>query len=234
MSFVITTVSPEIAVQVSETRLSSLADKHVLAEDLCKSIIVQGVEAEFALGWTGLATTVEGHVTRDWLFQVLNEMDAVTLPIDKIMGNLIGLATERFRSLTAMDKRLHIVLGGWDKSGPFVGVVSNFVLMNLADRIDDIPRHHLPSFSEIDVAAPDFQGGIQRFENLKDHHYICNAMGDCDPAKLKTHFVGLEGLLRRQATAATISVACKQIIFEAARHSKTIGNDLIALEMERH
>jgi hypothetical protein len=233
MSFVITTVSLQNVVQVSETRLSSLKDKRALAEDLCKSIIVQGTEAKFAVGWTGLATTVEGHNTRDWLFRVLLEMDAARLPIAKLMENLVGLATERFLSLTASDTRCHITLTGWDKLGPFAGYVSTYVLMNLADQIDEGPKHYIPPFSENRVAALVFQGGIQRFRNLSERHFLVGVMGDCDPAKLNTHFRGLKRLLKKRPRAATISGACKQIVWEAARHSKTIGTDVVALEMER-
>jgi len=233
MSFVITTVSPETVVQVSDTRLSLLVNRSVISEDLRKSLIVEGKEAQFVLGWCGLATAGRGHRTGDWLFRVLCEMNAVKLLPDEIVGNLTGLATDRFRTLAALDKRCHFVLGGWDKSGPFVGVVSNYAVLDPAEQNPGL-KHCIPSFSEATVAALKFQGWIQRFKNLKKHHYVVGVMGDCDPAKLKPLFRGLEGLLKKRANAAKISNACRQIALEAGRHSKTIGKDLIAIEMDRN
>jgi hypothetical protein len=60
-----------------------------------------------------------------------------------------------------------------------------------------------------------------------------NVTGDCNPAKLRTHFRGLEGLLKKGAGGAEISSVCRQIVLEAGRHGKTIGKDLIAVEMDR-
>ena len=55
MSFVITSISPETVVQVSDMRLSALSDKSVLSDKQRKSIIVMGRQAHFVLGWVGLA-----------------------------------------------------------------------------------------------------------------------------------------------------------------------------------
>ncbi len=59
-----------------------------------------------------------------------------------------------------------------------------------------------------------------------------NVTGDCNPAKLRTHFRGLEGL-KKGAGGAEISSVCRQIALEAGRHGKTIGKDLVAVEMDR-
>ena len=59
-----------------------------------------------------------------------------------------------------------------------------------------------------------------------------NVTGDCNPAKLRTHFRGLEGL-KKGAGGAEISSVCRQIALEAGRHGKTIGKDPIAFEMDR-
>lgn len=60
-----------------------------------------------------------------------------------------------------------------------------------------------------------------------------NVTGDWNPAKLRTHFRGLEGLLKKGAGGAEISSVCRQIVLEAGRHGKTIGKDLIAVEIDR-
>lgn len=234
MSFVITTVSPETVVQVSDTRLSSLADQSVISESVRKSLIVKGKEAQFVLGWCGLATADKGHSTGDWLFRVLYEMDAVNLSPDEIAGNLATMATERFPKLVALDKRFNFVLGGWDKSGPFVAGGSNYVALNSEEESVSQLKHHIPSFSETAAANSNFQAWVQRFRNPTKDHFLVEVMGDCDPAKLKTLFKGLKCLLKKKAAAAVISSACRQIALEAGRHSKTIGKDLIALEMERN
>jgi hypothetical protein len=59
-----------------------------------------------------------------------------------------------------------------------------------------------------------------------------NVTGDCNPAKLRAHFRGLEGL-KKGAGEAEISSVCRQIALEAGRHGKTIGKDLVAVEMDR-
>ena len=42
MSFIITTISPENAVQISDTRISSLADQSLISDEQRKSLIVRG------------------------------------------------------------------------------------------------------------------------------------------------------------------------------------------------
>jgi len=222
----------EILVYVCDTRLSSLSDKSELPESLRKCLIVKGTQAHFVLGWTGLATTDGGHHTADWLFQVLYEMNAVELSPEQIIGNLINLATARFRSLDALDLRCHFLLGGWHKSEPFIGDVSNYVFLDSPELSDSGLKHHIPSFTETAI-EPEFRGSIRRFKNLTAHHYHVDVVGDCNPAKLKTSLRGLEGLLKKRVEAAKIVSACRQIALEAGRYSQTIGKDLIAVEMDR-
>lgn len=234
MSFIITTVRPETAVQISDTRLSSLANQSSLSEELRKTLVVRGKKAHFLLGWVGLATTDDHHHhnTADWLFKSLFEMNAVELPIEEIALRLERLATTQFARLRGLDKRSLFVMAGWQDSEPFVCTVSNYVSLKTTETIQ-AGRHHIPSFSGAAVAAPEFRGWIQRFDNIKDQHYLVNVMGDFDPDKLKTHFMGLESLLKKRARAPEISGACRQIALEAAVHSKTIGRNLIGVEMDR-
>jgi|SRR5579859_2202569 len=233
MTLVITTVSPETVVQVSDTRLIDLADGSERSDRLRKSLIVTGTQAQFAIGWCGLATDDRSYRTGDWLFRALYEMNAVKLSPDEIVRNLAQLATSRFGTLIALDKRCEFALGGWDTSGPFVGVVSNHHTLNSQEQADTGPRHHIPSFSTERVPANEFKGWIERFRNLTEHDFVVGVIGDCDARKLRTHFEGLNNLLKKRASAATISGACRQIVLEAANHSNTIGRDLIALEIDR-
>ena len=145
----------------------------------------------------------------------------------------VCIATQHFEGLRAKDKRCEFVLGGWHDSQPFFGVVSNYVSLNESEMKDMDLRHHMPSYSESACARTKFQGWIERFNRLTERHYSVKAMGDCDPSKLKTGFRGLEGLLKKGVSASRICEACRQIASEAGRHSKTIGKDLIAIDMER-
>jgi hypothetical protein len=233
MSIGIGAVRPSTVVHVTDTRLTSLVDRSVLSEALRKSLIVRGTEAQFVLSWCGLASADGGHRTADWLLRVLCEMDAVSLGPEQIVGNLADLATAHFQSLSAHDKRCEFLLGGWHNSEPFVGVVSNYAHVNVRMPSKSGMRHHLPSFSEAPVAAAQFQGWTQHFRSQTEHHYVVSLIGDCDGRTLKTQLRGLKGLMKKQASAQRIVCACTQIAREASGHSKTIGKDLIAVEMER-
>jgi hypothetical protein len=60
-----------------------------------------------------------------------------------------------------------------------------------------------------------------------------NLTGDCNPENRGHIFRGLEGLLKKGAGGAEISSVCRQIALEAGPHGKSIGKDLIAVEMDR-
>src|SRR5271156_5458869 len=233
MSFVITTVSPKSVVQVSDTRLSSLSDQSVLSEELRKTLVVTGRVTQFVLGWCGLATAGKDHSTAEWIFKVLYGMSAVDLNPDQIVEKLAELATRQFGALNLKDKRCHFLLGGWHKSEPFLGVISNYSNLDSLEAHEPDLKHHIPSFSDAAAATPRFQAWILRFRNLTERHYVVNVFGDCPAEKLKTHFRGLEGLLKKGAEARTLSAACRQIVLEAGRHSKTIGKNLVSVEMQR-
>jgi hypothetical protein len=234
MSFVITTCSPELVVQVSETRHSDIETKRVISEDLRKTLIVKGRQTHFVLGWVGLASTPFGHHTTNWLFKALGEMNAVELTIEDIAERLGALATNRFIELSTPDKHKHttFVMAGWQHGEPFFCTVSNYI--DVYNRI--LPsfdlRHHIPTLREARDIFPRFEASIQRFKNIKDRDYVVHVMGDFDPEDLTPHFMGLESLLKKRAPASEISGACMQIALEAAKHSETVGRNLIGVEMD--
>jgi hypothetical protein len=235
MSFIITTISPETAVQVSETRHSSLENQSVsLSESLRKTLILKGSKTHFVLGWIGLASTRFGHNTADWLFRTLAGMNAAELTIEDIAQHLEAAATDRFNYMSAKEKHKHTVftMAGWQQGEPFVCTVSNYltVLNSVSPNID--VRHHIPSVLESVAIAPKFSAMIQRFDNLKKQDYLVHVMGDFDPDKLKPHFMGLESLLKKRPPASDICGACRRIALEAVGHSKTIGKNLIGVEMD--
>jgi hypothetical protein len=82
------------------------------------------------------------------------------------------------------------------------------------------------------LPRPSFRAGFNISRISAERRYILNVTGDCNPAKLRTHFRGLEGLKKGAGGAEIISV-CRQIALEEGRHGKTIGKDLVAVEMDR-
>jgi len=192
MSIIITTVSPETVVQVSDTRLTSFRNQLVLSEALRKTLLVRSTKAHFVVGWAGCATDESlQHQTGDWLFKSLFEMNAVELPIEDIALRLETLATAAFAKLKADDKRCVFVLGGWQEAEPFLCTVSNYctVLNSVSPDVAEESqsrRHHIPSISEAKTAAPKFHGTLQRFRNLTERNYVVNVAGDFKSNNLQT------------------------------------------------
>jgi hypothetical protein len=233
MSFVITVINTRAVVQVSDTRLSSLADGTPIIDNQRKSIIVVGRHACFLLGWVGLALTNEGFKTGDWLSQELNAMNAAELPIADIAGNLAGLATERFRKLRVSQKQkcCRLVLGGWHKVS---GMRELFTCVIYNDLIFNAEGNHVrPSWTEAFNAAPQFMYNIGSFRPGK-FPYNVHAIGSGNSHKLNPYFKALKGLMERRAGTQAIIDMCVKIAREAARHTRTIGNDLIAVDMDKN
>jgi hypothetical protein len=68
-------------------------------------------------------------------------MNAVDLSIEDIANRLQFLATTHFAKLTALDKRTLFVMAGWEKSEPFVCIVSNYVSLKNAEGETRFARH---------------------------------------------------------------------------------------------
>lgn len=234
MSLVITTVSRDSVVQVSETRLSSLRDRSPLCDDQRKSIVVVGKYTRFVLGWVGLAREPKysKHDTGQWLREALCAIDAVELPIDRIAAALTGLATQHFGSLplSAKDKRCQFVLGGWSTASgqqtPFTYVIYNDLIFNGAS--EDRGQQVLTASG---TAAPHFMYSISSFTPIK-RPFLVTVIGDFDATSLMVHFRGLRGLLKRRTESRAISAVCRQIVLEAARRRQsTVGKILLGVEM---
>jgi hypothetical protein len=229
MSFVITTISQEAVVQVSDTRLSNLADKSVLTDELRKTIIVMGTQARFVLGWVGLAK-VGSHNTADWIGNRLSEMDAVNLPPEQIVANIAATATEDFAMLPvcAADRRCHFILAGWHigASGPkpFIGVTYNDLIYHAST------RHSAAMFEPAPVATAQFFHTTASFRAGKRSHYVFG-IGDCTAENVQLQLKGLRGLMKKRADVKSISAACRRIALEAASHTTTISRNLISVEM---
>jgi hypothetical protein len=233
MSLVVTTSRPESAVQVSETRLSTLRDKLPLPGDQRKSIVVLGKRARFALGWVGFARG-PGHDTGVWLRESLCAIDAVELPLDRLVWDLTGLATRRFATLraSAQDKRCHFILAGWHSvSGqqvPFTCVIYNDLIFHEIDGERDGQI-----FTPAAAASPSFMCSTSSLTPIK-RPFLVTVVGDFDAMSLKIHFQVLKGLLKRGAATSVITAACRRIVLEASRQREnTVGKTLLGVELER-
>ncbi|MFY9562288.1 MAG: hypothetical protein WAQ52_18810, partial [Terriglobales bacterium] len=229
MSFIITPVSRETTVQVSDTRLTFFRGQAVLTETQRKTLVVLGKQARFVVGWIGFAADETfSHNTGDWLYETLRNMDAVELTVDDIARRLELSATTDLADLKADDKRLAFVMAGWQDSEPFVATVSNYLTVtNKRSPETDSKTHHIPSITEAPIAASIFKGDIQRYAKKTDRDYIVNVAGDFKPEKLESAFMGLETLMKKRVPASEIAGACRRIALEASNHTKTIGHNLI-------
>src|SRR6266498_893920 len=146
MSFIITPVSRETTVQVSDTRLTFFRGQAVLTETQRKTLVVLGKQARFVVGWVGFAADETfSHNTGDWLYETLRNMDAVALTVDDIARRLELSATTDLADLKAGDKRLAFVMAGWQDSEPFVATVSNYLTVtNKRSPETDSKTHHIP------------------------------------------------------------------------------------------
>jgi hypothetical protein len=230
MSFVITVVSPDTVVQVSETRLSGFGDQSFVCDNQRKSIVVMGKEVHFALGWVGLAQT-GNHDTGDWLWQQLCGMNAVELPLVRILEDLTGLATKHFATLQVENhnRRCEFVLGGWHKVGdkpePFTSTISND--LNFHEGQGQRPPRFISSY----VASSQFMYSMVKLRPVKTP-FVVTVIGDIDETALSGHFSGLKALLKKRAEPEEVCGVCRRIALEAARRrDKTVGRNLIAVEM---
>ncbi|HUV70001.1 MAG TPA: hypothetical protein VMW15_10095 [Terracidiphilus sp.] len=191
---------------------------------------MMGKQANFVLGWVGLAT-LGNHNTGDWIFQRLYEMNAVDLPLDQIARNLTDSATRDFAALpvSSAEGRCHFVLGGWHKDSgppkPFTCVIFNDFIFHPAQ------GQNLATFSRAAQATQSFFYSIATFQEVKRPFYVF-PIGDFQPKTLRSHFSGLKSLMKKGAETAAISAVCRQIALEAARHTTTISRNLISIEMD--
>lgn len=233
MSVVSTVLDREKVVQVSDTRVTSFADKSVMSETTRKTLVVLGAKAKFVVGWVGFAVdATRRHETGLWLYETLRDMDAVDLPIEEIANRLALAATNDLAPLQAANKCLGIVMAGWD-SEPFIVTVSNYLEVKNRRTLDEaVETHHIPSVTEA-KCSPTFSGNIQRYAKKTRRDYLVAVMGDLSSTKLKRHFTGLKKQLKKNAAASEITDVCRQIALAASTHTHTIGRTLIGVELLR-
>jgi hypothetical protein len=137
LSMVVTVVTENVVVQVSDVQLTSLDDGKPLDEKQRKSAVVVGTDAAFVIGWTGFAkSSNQEFKTGVWLFNTLNHIKAYKKPLVDILGDVTGQADVAFYPLPdpLAIKGTRFVLGGWyRKDGsaePFTAVIFNNLMVN--------------------------------------------------------------------------------------------------------
>jgi hypothetical protein len=233
MSIVITVVSKNAVVQVSDLRLSSLKDGEPLPQLQRKSMLILGRHAAFVLGWAGFAKTDDDRFnTGDWLFRALNHINAVELPLADIAANLTGEATHAFNRLRVPQKNkgCRFLLGGWQRTDGnaelFTGVIFNDLNYNSQ------PQYGESVWSESSIVDTKFMYSIASFGPVE---FRCNVqvIGSVkNHEKIRHQMRVLRKVMDNRGKATAIVRACVDVAREAARHTRTISKDLIVLTLE--
>lgn len=245
MSIVITVLDPKKVIQVSDTLVTKFTDHSVMSDIARKTILVLGSKAKFVVGWVGLAIDATGrHETGRWLWETLVKMDAVELTIKQIASGLASAATRDFANLQAADKRLSVVMAGWDASSFVVTVSNSLKVRNKRSPNSSNKKHHIPSVTGTRCSET-FTVNIQRYAKNyskrpaeryargKRRDYLVAVVGDFTSNKLDRHFTKLKKRLKKNVLASEITDVCRGTALEASNHAKTIGRTLIGVELSR-
>src|SRR5208337_1671556 len=118
MTLVVTALTPQFVVQLSDMRLTDLATQAVRNEEQSKAIVLSTADARVVTGWCGCATdTHNRHNTGDWLMDVLPRLASrqPALNFPEFINQFAAAATTKFRSITEPlnQKACSIVMAGW-------------------------------------------------------------------------------------------------------------------------
>jgi len=171
LSIVITVVTENVVVRVSDVRLTSLDDGKPLDENQRKSALVVGTDAAFVIGWTGFAKSSNKEFkTGDWLFRTLNHIKAYEKPLVDILGDLTGQADYAFNHLPDPQaiKGSRFVLGGWHRKNGnaelFIAVIFNNLIVN------EQRKAHEPPFIESQTVDTKFLYSLGTFRPVELPH----------------------------------------------------------------
>lgn len=141
MTMILSMAAPEVAIQVSDRRLTSLTQGRPVASDTANKQVLCGKSMCF--GYTGLAA-LEGRATDAWLRDALDEPPP-DASLDEIVEHIMERATKAIRSSGVEAKHRHLgFLGtGWglhpddETLWPVMARISNF---HDGDQILPAPR----------------------------------------------------------------------------------------------
>jgi hypothetical protein len=234
MSIVITVVTENVVVQVSDVRLTSLDDGKPLDEKQRKSALVIGTDAAFVIGWTGFAkSSNKTFKTGDWLFNTLNRIKAYEKPLVDILGDLTGQADYAFNRLPDPQaiKGTHFVLGGWHRKNGNAELFTAVIFNNLI--VNEQRKAHEPSFIESPTVDTKFLYSLGTFRPVESPHLV-----HVDSPGMKQEWVEeqmrvLRKVMDNQVGEAAITRACVDVARQAAGWTNTISKDLIVATLKK-
>lgn len=233
MSIVITVVTENVVVQVSDIRLTSLENFKPLAQLQRKSMIAIGTDAAFVIGWTGFAQSADRKFnTGDWLFRTLNHIKAFEKPLRDIAGDLTGQADHAFNELREpqKDKGCRFVLGGWHRRNGnaemFSGVVFNDLIQN-PNR-----QAHEPPLIESSTVETQFKYTLDSFLPVEFPHKV-HVTGSPKPEWVEDELRVLRKVMDKRGGQEAIIRACVDVARKAAGWTDTISKDLIVVTLKK-
>jgi hypothetical protein len=239
MSIVITVVAPNVVVQVSDVRLTSIKEGTALTKKQRKSILVIGTDAAFVIGWTGFAESIDGQFnTGDWLFRTLNHIKAYEKPLVDILGDLTGQADCAFSHLPdAQDtKGCRFVLGGWHrKDGTtelFGAIIYNNLIYNPPVQNDQRQAHE-PKLIESATVEPTFKYLPNSFLPVEFPQLVRVDSPGMKPEWVAEQMRVLRIVMSKQGEEQAIARACVDIARQAAGWTSTISKELIVAMLKR-
>jgi hypothetical protein len=238
MSIVITVVTENIVVQVSDVRLTSIKYGTPLDKKQRKSILVVGTDAAFVIGWTGFAESINGQFnTGDWLFRTLNHIEAYKKPLVDILGDLTGQADGAFSQLPdAQDtKGCHFVLGGWHRKNEkvelFGAIIYNNLIYNPPAENDPRQAHELV---ETATVSPTFLYLPNSFlPSVEFPNLVRIDSPGLKRERIEAETRVLRKVMDNQVGEAAITRACVDVARQAAGWTSTISKDLIVATLKK-
>ena len=228
MSMVVTVVTENVVVQVSDVQLTSLDDGKPLDEKQRKSAVVIGTDAAFVIGWTGFAKSSNKEFkTGVWLFNTLNHIKAYEQPLVKILGDVTGQADV---ALSLPDplavKGTRFVLGGWyRKNGKvelFAAVIFNNLVMDEQRQLVERP-----------MVDTKFLYSLGDFLPVEYPHLVRVDSPGAKEDWVEEQVRILRKVMSNQAGEQAIVRACVDVIRRAAGWTTTISKAVIVATLKK-
>jgi len=125
MTLIITALSENVAIQVSDRRLT--LNNGSIDDDLAiKAICVSCVDASFCIAYTGLAK-IGSRRTDEWVVDYLASINAGELGFTELFDSLQKQVASTFRGLRHLGRvrGITFAFAGCGRPGPFMGLLSN-------------------------------------------------------------------------------------------------------------
>jgi len=237
MSIVITVITPNVVVQVSDIRLTYSESGKPADKQQRKSALVVGTDAAFVIGWTGFAQSSDQRFnTGDWLFRTLNHIKAYERPLIDILGDLTGQADYAFSHLQDPQsiKGCRFVLGGWqrknEKAESFGAIIYNNLIY--VEPVDNDPRQ-APQLIESSTVAPTFKYLPNTFLPVEFPHLVRVDSPGMKPEWVEEQVRVLRIVMSNQGGEQAITRACVDVARRAAGWTRTISKDLIVATLKK-